>query len=607
MLTKYLTGFIAMVVAVLAGPVAQAQDLEKINLAHEYYNSGDYDKAYTLYQSLARDQRSIALIHQNYLKLMINSGRFSEAENYMDRLIRRNPDNFYYKADLGLLYREQNKREMEREYFSQLLNELSGDPGRVRMVTQYLIQLQLYEYAIDAYKLSRKNLNDPYAYAIQMASIYRVMNMKQNMLEEYIGYAEANPDNRNTIENLLQSILTEEEDLDLFESMLYEKVQKYPNESMYVEFLIWVNMQQKNFEGAFVQARALDRRYRLSGNGVMEVGRIALDNKEYATAIRIFEYVERQYDGTSNYQLARRLLIYSREEMVKNVYPVDTEQIRLLIRDYDNLLRELGISNNTIEALRSMALLHAFYLGEYDSAISILNRIIQTPRIPKSISDLSKLDLGDIYLLIGEPWESTLLYSQVEKTSKETPIGYEAKLRNAKLSYYRGDFTLAQSHLDILKMATSREIANDAMALSLLIKENTMLDTNDIAMMQYAAIDLLIFQNRKTAAADSLKAMRLRYPDHPLADDLFWREANVRLELGEFARSLELLDELIDLYSYDILGDDALFLKARIYEEHLRDRGMAMETYQEFLYKYPGSSFAAESRKRYRRLRGDAL
>jgi hypothetical protein len=34
------------------------------------------------------------------------------------------------------------------------------------------------------------------------------------------------------------------------------------------------------------------------------------------------------------------------------------------------------------------------------------------------------------------------------------------------------DFELAQAHLDILKLATSREIANDAMELSLLITDN---------------------------------------------------------------------------------------------------------------------------------------
>jgi len=76
-------------------------------------------------------------------------------------------------------------------------------------------------------------------------------------------------------------------------------------------------------------------------------------------------------------------------------------------------------------------------------------------------------------MLKEEPWEATLLYSQVEKNQRDAPLGYEAKLRNAKLSYYKGEFRLAQEHLDILKQATTRENCNDAMDLSMRIKENT--------------------------------------------------------------------------------------------------------------------------------------
>ena len=49
--------------------------------------------------------------------------------------------------------------------------------------------------------------------------------------------------------------------------------------------------------------------------------------------------------------------------------------------------------------------------------------------------------------LKNEPWEATLLYSQVEKSQKEDQLGQEAKLKNAKLHYYNGDFDLAKDSL----------------------------------------------------------------------------------------------------------------------------------------------------------------
>ena len=266
---------------------------------------------------------------------------------------------------------------------------------------------------------------------------------------------------------------------------------------------------------------------------------------------------------------------------------------------------------------RSEALLFANYLDQKDSAIQIINKLLTNPRTSLHLKSKAKLDLGDIYLLKGEPWESTLLYSQVEKVQKENPIGYEAKLKNAKLSYYKGDFRLAQEHLDILKQATTREIANDALDLSMRIKENIAFDSVGEALKQYASIELLLYQNKneqalkqiqmlkegkvKNASNDSLTSIS----NQTILDDVYWLEANIRMRQGEFEKSIDLLQKIIQDFGDDILADDAYFLQGEIYERQLGQKEKAMEIYREFLNKYPGSVYAAEARKRFRSLRGD--
>jgi tetratricopeptide (TPR) repeat protein len=250
-------------------------------------------------------------------------------------------------------------------------------------------------------------------------------------------------------------------------------------------------------------------------------------------------------------------------------------------------------------------LLHAFYLDEKDSAISILKEIIVHPKGGRELKARSKLDLGDIYILTNESWESTLLYSQVEKSMKETPTGYDAKLRNAKLSYFNGDFKLAQEHLDILKEATTREISNDAMKLSLLIRDNTGMDSTEEAMREYASIELMLFQNKTEMAKASIDALMTKIPTHSLVDELLWMKADILRKEGNFIAALELLEKIEKEYFNDILGDDAYYLSGVIYEENLLDTARAMEIYNDFLTRYPGSVYAADARKRYRTLRGD--
>ena len=584
-----------------------AQNTSEILLANQYIQQGENEKALLLFEKLEKNSKNIPLIHTNYFQLMLMTGKFDNAENYIDKAIKKYPSNLYYQIDKGLIYIEKNNKSAETKYFEILIDKISDDPFKVRIAAHHFSKNRQHEYALETYRQSRKKTNDPFAYSIQMANLYRLLNKKEDMIEEYLNYTNQNPKNIRSIKNILQNVLREEEDLELFENMMFDKVQRSPNNMIYNELLIWVNIQRKNFYSAFIQARALDKRKKLNGVEVMEIGRITMVNKDYKNAVRIFEYVIKEYPGTPNYQIARRLVIGCREEIVKNTFPVEDSNIRMLINDYRELIKDVGLNNNTIEALRSEALLFAFYLHEHDSAIMILEKIINVSRISKSIIDQSKLDLGDIYILIGEPWESTLLYSQVEKSSKESAIGYEAKLRNAKLSYYRGDFALAQSHLDILKMATTREIANDAMSLSLLIKDNTQLDTGDIAMKKFADIDLLIFQNRKFEALDSLKKLRDEFPNHPIVDEILYRQAKLKMEMGDFIEAVSLLQNVVDNFGQDILGDDALFLIGMIYEDQLNEKEKAKEIYQSFLSKYPGSNKAAEARRRFRTLRGDFL
>jgi tetratricopeptide (TPR) repeat protein len=367
--------------------------------------------------------------------------------------------------------------------------------------------------------------------------------------------------------------------------------------------LIWTYVQVKQFENAFIQAKALDKRFDLYGTELIDLGKICFENKSYQTSINIYTYVVEKYPKSENYAIARQSLIETREEIIKNIYPVQTSQIRVLISDYSDLIKELGLKRTTAEAMRKMAMLYAFYLDENDSAILILNRAIAVPRTNHNFVGNCKLNLGDIYLLKNEPWESILLYSQVDKTYKEQTIGQEAKLSLAKLYFYQGDFQLAQENLDILKLATTREIANDAMDLSLLIQDN--LDTSDLALSMFANIELLKFQQKLDSAELMYNRMLTEFPNHSLCDEIYWNLAFVHLKMGDASRAVKDLDEILIKHKNDIYGDDALFMKADLFEKQLNKKEEAMELYKQILFDFPGSIYNAEARKRFRELRGD--
>ena len=584
-----------------------AQDQDKILIANEYYQQGELEKAGMLYEELTQNPQNIQLIAANYLSLLKRNQQFKTAEQFLKKSMNRFPGNMLYVANLAGVYRASGDIEKETKFLNQIKKNLSENPFQLGVMAQYLMNERLYESSIEFFYLSRKLRGNKTLHALELASIYRMKNDKSSMIEEYLSYVSNSSDRLNYVKDLLQNFIQEKEELDQLEVSLIKKVQEYPDDFKYPELLLWVELQRKNFYGAFIQAKAIDKRKQKPGDRMMSVGRIALDNKAFDEAEEIFSYVARQYPADRNYSFAKKYWMEARKSKIENSYPIDEAQVRTLAGQYFLLYQELYPSQTAFEMFRSKAFLHAFYLDEVEIASDILNQLVAEQRVGKFLKSRIKLDLGDIYLLKDEPWEATLLYSQVEKENPNHQLAYDAKLRNARLHYFTGNFALAKGHLDILKKNTTRNISNDAISLGMLIIDNTALDTTDLVMQEFADIELLIFQNKRLQAKTELEKMLLKYPHHSITDEVYFSLSKLALDLGNETEAIGYLDQILATYKYDILSDDAAFKKAEIYDYHLQDAEKAKQLYQEFLVEYQGSMYAAEARKRFRFLRGDLV
>jgi tetratricopeptide (TPR) repeat protein len=581
---------------------AQSQELE---LAREYFHKGEYQKAESLYQKLSNDQRLFYAVYPDYLKTLLALRNYKEAEKLVKQSIKKMPENSASEVDLGMVYKAAGDQAAAEKQFAKLISQVTKES--VISIASAFIQNELYDYAEKTYLRGREISKNPQEHIRELIALYTYRQKTEQLIPEVLSLVQQNEKEISYVQNMLQNSLRDEKAKDVLEKELIIRVQQQPDIIAFNELLVWLYIQRRDFYSALLQARAVDKRTRSGGTRVLELGNISAKNKDYQGAIEAFDYLVKEYPDGPYYLLARQRLIHAREEQVESTFPVDNTKIRALIADYDALISELGKKPETVETLQHMAGLYAFHLDEKEKAIALLQEVIAMPRVNADKIAESKLTLGDIYLLKGEPWESTLLYSQVEKSHKETTIGHDAKLRNARLSYYKGDFELAQAHLDILKLATSREIANDAMDLSLLITDNTGLDTSTTAMQDFANVDLLIFQNKFQVALTKLDEMLRKYPGHSLTDEIYFQKAVIYERQGEFEKALTQLNKIVEMPQVDILSDDALYKMAYIYEENVKNLEKAKELYNNLLVKHQGSIYVADARKRFRKLRGDTL
>ncbi|WP_426058351.1 tetratricopeptide repeat protein [Hymenobacter sp. B1770] len=591
---------------------AQAQQPQKgwapvsgVALATDYARRGEHEKVVFLFEKLPAAEQTSLAVFSVYLASLQALKRHKDAEKLAKRAVKLHPEDATMAVTLGSVYQAAGDASAAEKQWQKVLSQLTLP--QVLPVAAEFSRRELPEWAERTYLRGRALAKNDTEYAPQLIQLYTQSQNQAQVLAETLRLVAQDEQQLPFVRNMLQNALREEKDFEVLEKLLLTATQQHPDQSAYSELLLWLQMQRKDFGGALVQARALDRRSRGEGVRVMELASIAQQNKDYESAIDGFAYVVKEYRNGPYGNAARQRLLQAREAQVRETFPVDVAKVRALVAEYEQLLTELGRTPDTAPVLRNLANLHAFQLNDRAKAMALLQDVIDMPRASKEMIDEAKVTLGDLYLLKAEPWEATLLYSQVEKSHKDSPLGYEAKLRNARLSYYAGDFKLAQSHLDILKEATTREIANDAMQLSLLIQDNTVEDTLGLGLRAYAAVEQLVFQNKIKEAIAGLDKLLEKFPGHSLSDDTYYLKAQLQRRAGDFPAAIATLERITNNPKYDVLSDDALFLLARIQEEDLKDKAKAQELYNQVIVKYPGSIYVAEARKRFRKLRGDGV
>jgi predicted Zn-dependent protease len=587
-----------------AGEAGRAQTNRE--LADEYLKKDDCQKAVSYYTDIIKTQFDRVAL-KNYTACIIRMKAWSDSDSFFKKQIKSDaPNEAWYQLFWGSVSEAQGKPAEASRRFEQALSATGLRIDLKREIAEEFRSMNQPLWAKNTFQDARLVAKRDDLFQLEMASIYRELNEPQKMIDELLSYG-MRYQNMEVVQAMLQDFTKDEKEQTLLEKVLYERIQKFPNEGFYNELLIWYQIQKKDFYKAFVQERALDKRFKHNGSRLFNLGQLAFQNQDYGSSVQVFDYLVKEYPTGQLYPVSRRMAIVSREEQVKNTYPVKKSEVEKLLTQYQALVDELGVNVRTIEALRNMAILHAFYMDDFKKAISILENVIEAGKQEKKFVDKCKLDLGDIYLLQGEPWEASLIYSQVEKSQKDDVLGYEAKLRNAKLHYFKGEFELAKSVLDILKKATTREIANDANSLGLLIMDNTGLDSSETAMKEYSNVELLLFQNKKYEALEMLKALYAKYENHSLSDEILWLTANTYMKLDSNQQAMASLKLLYEKFGVDILGDDALYTMAKLNQEKLNNKEEAMRMFQELMEKYPGSIFVADSRKRFRLLRGDLI
>ena len=570
-------------------------------LAAQHFRNQEYENAQAIYRNLY--EKSGHYHHlQQYIECCLQLKQYKEAEKALKAYSKKDPSQITAQVDLIYIYTLDNKTEKANKLFNDILKNLPQNAALIRSTGNAFQSRGLYDMAMAVYERGNTLLGGKERFFLEMAAMNQSAANYQEAFRYYFLELETRPGQYNSIKNRLQNLLFYDVNNSIADELriaLLKRTQEKPDNVELAQMLVWFAIQQEDYDIALAQCMSIDRKTHDQDGQIINLSGICLNNKQFDVAKQGYAYVLEKGKSGPYYGQALSGSIDTEYQKLKAANSVDTRAYERLSKRIDEAYNDIH-TNDLTRLILTQADIMAYQLGQTDEAVTLLNNAIAKVNEKQDKASL-KLKLADIYLREDEVWEATLLYSQVDKSMKEEPLGHEARFRNAKLRYFIGEYEWAESQLKVLKAATSKLIANDAMTLSLVIKDNLEEDTTGVELNRLAKADYRIYQQHDDEAIVLLNEIIANGNEVSKPHALF-RKSEIAEKRKEYGEAEQLFLQIVEQYPDSYMADAALMHAALIEQYHLKNKELAAQHYEKLIDDYPTSIYTAQAKKNFRKL-----
>lgn len=587
------------------GKKLDAQQKEQLQideqLASQYFREQDYEKACDLYEKIY-GKTNQPNHFQQYVECLLHLKDYDKAERELKAFSKKNPS--YYKAatDLIYVYTLQGKSDKAKKQFNELVKDLPDHAPTIRNLSYGLQSRGLNDMALAVLEKGNTLLNGKESLYLDQAYIHQSSANYQEAFKYYFLEMEAHPGQYNNIRNRLQTMMYYDVNHSITDDLrmaLLKQTQEKPDNLEFAQLLVWFALQQEDYDIALAQSQSIDRKTHDQDAQINNLSATCLNNKQFDIAKEGYAYILDKGPSSPFYGQALTGIIKADYLKLKDINSTDTKAYEKLSNRIDEAYAEIN-TNDVAKLTLIQADIMTYRLGKSEEAITLLKETIENVGGKQDRAEL-KLKLADIYLYKDEVWEATLLYSQVDKSLKEEPLGHEARFKNAQLRYFIGEYQWAESQLKVLKAATSKLIANDAMTLSLVIKDNLEVDTTGTELNRLARADYRIYQQHEAEAVNLLDDIIVTGNEVSKPHALF-RKGELLEKRKDYADAEQLFMQIVDQYPGSYMADAALMHAALLEQNELKDKELAKQHYEQLIDDYPTSIYTAQAKKNYRKL-----
>ncbi len=570
-------------------------------LAKNYAEKGAYEKALSIYEKLAKQTPARLDFTLSLVEMNQELERYGEAQALLEAKLEERNRLPQILVELGHNYTLQKNDSIAKTFYDEAIDYVSDNARYAYTIGKAFEKYSLLDESIVLYEKAM-SIDEDLNFSQQLARLYGEKGEVEKMFTSFVNLIEKNPNTKPYAQRQFSLYVNEDPENEsniLFKKILLKKLQNKPN-ILYNELLSWLFVQQNDFKKAFAQEKAIYRRSDEDITGVQNLAYIAIANESYDDARDIVTFIIEKAPTPAMELSAQQFLM---KIELATTAPEDYDKLEA---QYTALLDRFGRGKATYLMQIDFNHFLAFNHNKKDLAIANLKTLIDE-KLTSFQEARVKMELADI-LVIDEKFNRALIYyTQIQDKIKSDVLAQEARFKVARTSYFKGDFPWSQVQLDVLKKSSSQLIANDALQLSLMISDNSLEDTLQTALKKFARADLLALQTKDQEAITQLEDIILNHKGESIEDEALLKQGELYVKTKQYAKAEANYKKLIELFSEDILADDAHYSLAKLYENQLAQPEKAKQLYEQIIFTYEDSIFFTEARMRFRMLRGDLI
>lgn len=567
-------------------------------LAQYYYEKGDFEKAKISFEELLKNQPSNYVYFQRTIDCYQQLQLFDVAEKAIRERLNQYKQGTLL-VELGYNYQLQKDEVAAKKNYDEAIERIKKTPNEVYGIANAFEKKVLLEQALKAYQAA-VTVVPTFNFNYQMALLYGQLGNPEMMVSTFLDESYSNPQNSIQIQNQLALFMSEQGDENFSENLrkaLITRAQKN-QDVFWNEYLSWYYVQQKEFGKAFIQEKAVYKRNPESLSSIVNLAQLAIEEEDQENAKEILEFV---LINTKDLDL----LIQAHSYLIQmKIDKAPEKEYANINNELEGLLKKYEITPLTL----SLQLIHAhfvaFNLKKPENGKTIINKALELQLNPYQAAH-AKMELADILLFEEKFNQALLYYSQIEENLKNDVIAHEASLKAAKTSYFQGDFVWALKQFKVLKSANTQLIANDALEYFLLINDNTVADSTQTALRQFAKGDYLLYQKRNREAIAQFQSILKSFKGEQIESVTQLRLGKIYEKQGEYNLALSHYQNIIEHHADGIYIDEAFYFSAEIYNNKLQQPDKAKPLYEKIIFNHEDSIYFIEARKKFRELRGD--